>query len=126
MNETLTNVLATIATAVVLPLISYLGSRLAAYLNGKIKDEKARKLLQDASDIVLNAVRAVFQTYVESLKASGGFDLEAQATALGKAKEIALSQLSSEASAYIAENYGDVGSWVTNRIEASINLLKNG
>ena len=125
MNEILLNILSVVVTAVILPLISYAGTRLISYLNSKIKDEKARELLSQATQVVTNAVRAVFQTYVESLKKSGNFGAEAQLEALNKAKEIALSQLSEEVKEYITTNYGDINNWLTTQIEATINLIKN-
>ena len=125
MNEILLNILSVVVTAVILPLISYAGTKLITYLNSKIADEKARELLSQATQVVTNAVRAVFQTYVESLKKSGNFGAEAQLEALNKAKEIALSQLSEEVKKYITTNYGDINNWLTTQIEATINLIKN-
>ena len=125
MNEVLLNILSVVVTAVILPLISYAGTRLISYLNSKIKDEKAREILSQATAVVTNAVRAVFQTYVDSLKKSGNFGAEAQLEALNKAKDIALSQLSEEVKDYITKNYGDINNWITTQIEATINLIKN-
>ena len=125
MNEVLLNILSVVVTAVILPLISYAGTRLITHLNSKIKDEKTRELLTQATGVVTNAVRAVFQTYVESLKKSGNFGAEAQLEALNKAKDIALSQLSEEVKDCIAKNYGDINNWLTTQIEATINLIKN-
>ena len=125
MNEVLLNILSVVVTAVILPLISYAGTRLISYLNSKIKDEKAKEFLSQATTVVTNAVRAVFQTYVDSLKKSGNFGAEAQLEALNKAKDIALSQLSEEVKDYITKNYGDINNWLTTQIEATINLIKN-
>ena len=125
MNEILLNVLSIIVTAVVIPVISFLGYKLSQFLNSKIKDEKARNLLNKANEIVLNAVKVVFQTYVESLKNSGTFNADAQAIALTKAKQIIESELTEELKKFIKENYGDLSAWITNQIEASIYQLKN-
>lgn len=125
MNEVLLNILSVVVTAVILPLISYAGTRLISYLNSKIKDENARIHLTTATDIVVNAVRSVFQTYVDSLKASGNFDKEAQLTALTKAKDIALEQMTDEVKNFITKNYGSVDAWLTTNIESTINLIKN-
>lgn len=124
MNEVLLNILSVVVTAVILPLISYAGTRLISYLNSKIKDENARIHLTTATDIVVNAVRSVFQTYVDSLKASGNFDKEAQLTALTKAKDIALEQMTDEVKNFITKNYGSVDAWLTTNIESTINLIK--
>lgn len=125
MNEVLLNILSVVVTTVILPLISYAGTRLITYLNSKIKDEKAKEFLSQATTVVTNAVRAVFQTYVDSLKKSGNFGADAQLEALNKAKDIALSQLSEEVKDYITKNYGDIDNWLTTQIEATINLIKN-
>ena len=125
MNEILLNVLSIIVTAVIIPVISFLGFKLSQFLNTKIKDEKGQKLLDTAVDIVINAVRSVFQTYVESLKNSGNFNADAQKIAFNLAKSIVLKQLSEDAKQYIATNYGDLEEWIRNQIEASIYKLKN-
>ena len=125
MNEILINVLSIIVTAVIIPLISYLGVRLSTYLNNKIKDENAKRMLNEATQIVLNATRVVFQTYVEALKEKGEFNTDAQLIALGKAKTIALSEMGEDIKGFITKNYGDLTNWITNQIEASINILKN-
>ena len=125
MNDILLNILSVVVTSIILPLITYAGARLITYLNSKIKDTNARILLTTATDIVINAVRLVFQTYVDSLKASGSFDAQAQTVALTKAKDIALEQMTDEVKNFIAKNYGSVDSWLTTTIESTINLIKN-
>lgn len=124
MNQILLNILAAVTTCIILPLISFLGIKLSQWLNTKIKDEKARSLLNQANEIVINAVKSVFQTYVESLKNSGSFDKNAQLEALNKAKAIVTSELTVELREFIVSNYGDLENWITNQIEASIYKLK--
>ena len=125
MNQIFINILAAVVTCIILPLISFLGVKLTECLNTKIKNEKGQALIKKATDIVLNAVRCVFQSYVEALKKSGGFDQKAQIYAFNLAKDIALKQLGDDAKNYIAQNYGDLEEWLKTEIEASINLLKN-
>lgn len=125
MNEIILNIISVVITAVILPLISYAGARLIAWLNAKIKDENAKLQLTVATDIVMNAVRSVFQTYVETLKKNGTFDKESQKVALIKAKDDALAQMSDEIKDYITKNYGDLETWITTQIESTINILKN-
>ena len=125
MNQILLNILAAVTTCIVLPLISFLGIKLSQWLSTKIKDEKAAKLLTQATEIVVTAVKSVFQTYVESLKNSGTFDKTAQLEALNKAKAIVTSELTVELKDFIVANYGDLEGWITNQIEASIYKLKN-
>ena len=125
MNEIILNIISVVVTAVILPLISYAGARLITWLNTKIKDESAKQQLTVATDIVTNAVRSVFQTYVEALKKNGTFDKESQKVALIKAKNDALAQMTDEIKEYITKNYGDLETWIITQIESTINILKN-
>lgn len=125
MNEIILNIISVVVTAVILPLISYAGARLITWLNTKIKDENAKQQLTVATDIVTNAVRSVFQTYVEALKKNGTFDKESQKAALIKAKNDALEQMTDEIQEYITKNYGDLETWIITQIESTINVLKN-
>ena len=125
MNDILLNVLSVLLTAVIIPLISTAGTQLIKFINSKIKNNELAKQLTTATTIVTNAVRVVFQTYVDTLKKNGSFDKEAQAEALTRAKNIALSQITEDTKSYIEENYGDFNNWLTIQIEASINCLKN-
>ena len=125
MNQILLNILAAIVTCIVLPLISFIGIKFTQWLNTKIKNDKGKALMERATQIVLDAVRCVFQTYVKALKKSGGFDQKAQIYAFNLAKDTALKQLGDDAKDYISENYGDLQEWLKTEIEASINKLKN-
>ena len=125
MNDILLNALSVLLTAVIIPLISIAGTQLIKFINSKIKNNELAKQLTTATTIVTNAVRVVFQTYVDTLKKNGSFDKEAQAEALNRAKNIALSQITEDTKSYIEENYGDFNNWLTIQIEASINCLKN-
>ena len=125
MNQILLNILAAVTTCIILPLISFLGIKLSQWLSTKVKDEKAKAMLTKATDIVVNAVQITFQTYVESLKNSGGFGKDEQLIAFEKAKSLILKELSGELMIFIKDNFGDVNTWVGNQIEASIYKLKN-
>ena len=125
MNEILLNVLSVLLTAVILPLISIAGTQLIKFINSKIKNNELAKQLTTATTIVTNAVRVVFQTYVDALKKNGSFDKEAQIEALNRAKNIALSQITEDTKSYIENTYGDFNNWLTIQIEATIDLLKN-
>lgn len=125
MNQILLNILAAVTTCIILPLISFLGIKLSQWLSTKIKDEKAAALFTKAVDIVTNAVRITFQTYVESLKNSGSFGKDEQLIAFEKARAIIVSELTEDLKAFIVQNYGDLQTWISNQIEATIYKLKN-
>ena len=73
----------------------------------------------------MDAVKCVFQTYVEALKKEGIFNKDAQLIALNKTKDIVPAQLSDDIKNYINKNFGDINTWINTQIEASINTLKN-
>lgn len=62
----------------------------------KIKKNKAADLLTTATTIVINTVRSVFQTYVETLKKEESFNKDAKIFALNKANDIVLTQMTDE------------------------------
>lgn len=125
MNEIIINIISVVVTSIVLPLISIAGAKLIQFINSKIKNNKAADLLTTATTIVINAVRSVFQTYVEALKKEGSFNKDAQIIALNKAKDIALIQMTDEVKTYLVTTYGSLDSWLDTNIEATINILKN-
>ena len=125
MNEIIINIISVVVTSIVLPLISIAGAKLIQFINSKIKNNKAADLLTTATTIVINAVRSVFQTYVEALKKEGSFNKDAQIIALNKAKDIALTQMTDEVKEYLVTTYGSLDSWLDTNIEATISILKN-
>lgn len=78
MNEILLKILSVLVSAVVLPLISLIGAKFISWLSSKTKNEKATAIIKEANDIVMNAVKCVLQTYVDSLKKEGKFDEASQ------------------------------------------------
>lgn len=124
MNDIIISIISVVVTSVVSPLITLGGAKLIQYLNQKIKDEKIRNTLTGITQLVERAVRSVFQTYVESLKKSGTFDKEAQLKALSFARTEVMKELNDDAIDFIKSNYGDIQGFITNQIEATINLLK--
>lgn len=125
MNEVILNVLTVLVISVILPLISVIGGYLTNWLSSKIGNEKAKNLVSKAQEIIVSAVQAVFQTYVDSLKKEGSFDKKNQLIALNKAKDIALNQMTNEVRQCIIRNYGNLDVWLNTKIEATIDTLKN-
>lgn len=124
MNEILINIISVIVTAVVIPVITLVGGKLVSWLNAKINNEKANAMLTAATNAVVNAVRSVLQTYVDTLKASGKFDESSQKIALIKAKKLALESMNAEVQNYITTTYGNIDTWITTMIEATLNAIK--
>lgn len=125
MNEILINIISVVVTSIVLPLLSIAGAKLVQLINSKISNNKAANFLSTATTIIINAVRSVFQTYVEALKKEDKFDEASQKLALLKARDIVLNQMTDDVKNYITSTYGDLDTWINTNIEATINILKN-
>ncbi len=124
MNEIVVNVIAVVVTSVVIPLITLLGAKLTQWINGRIKDDETKKVVEEINQIVSTNVSYVFQTYVENLKKKDKFDEKAQSYALRYAQEKILNDLGNLAKEHILEHYGDINGWITTQIESTIYLLK--
>ena len=90
----------------------------------KTNNETAQKYLQMATDTITACVIATNQTYVESLKAQGKFDKEAQEVAFNKTLEAVLALMNDEVKEYITEVFGDLNTYLTTQIEAAVNDTK--
>lgn len=119
------SILWTVLSIVLTALVSWGVERLIAFINSKISNTKYAKYLTDAVEVVTRAVKSTYQTYVQSLKGENMFDESAQKEALSKAKDMAMSQLSTGLQSYISQNFGDVETWLCGTIESVIYDLKN-
>lgn len=99
-------------------------TKITSLIDSKIKDSKAKTILNDAVGVVERVVKETQQTYVDSLKNQNIFDKEAQTKALENAKEKIKIQLSKEAIDYINKNYSNFEEWLTTSIEAKLYDLK--
>jgi hypothetical protein len=118
-------ILIEIAAAILAALGSWVLVKVKTLVSTKIKNQKSQVLLTGAIDVVASVVKATYQTYVQAIKGTDAWTAEAQKNALQQAVEAAQKQLSTEAKEYIQANFGDVGAWVQNQIEATLYDLKN-
>lgn len=122
-QETINALLITLLAVVGLPLAAHLFATLSTFLRAKateIKDKRCRELVQQAITIVEQAVLYVMQTYVDSLKASGNFGIEAQKSALVTARAKAKALIGAEMVSAIEESYGAFDTWLDTRIEQTV------
>lgn len=90
----------------------------------KTKNETLKKYLEMLDKTVTDCVLATNQTYVNTLKAQGSFDLEAQGQAFLATYDMVMSILTDEAKEYLGEVINDLDAYVTNKIEAQISASK--
>lgn len=88
------------------------------------KNENVSNIVKDALSDVMDAVLYVNQVYVDSLKAQGKFDAEAQQIAFNKAYAKAASLISEGTKTVIDELYGSFDKWLNLKIESSVNVAK--
>lgn len=93
-------------------------------LQEKINNEKVDKYLGLANDILQKVVTEVTQTYVDNLKATNSFDVEAQKKAFMLAKEKFELIATDEVKNVINEVMGDYDAWIQSAIETLVNQQK--
>ena len=124
MNPVLNIILAGVSI-IVTGLASWGVAVFTNWINSKMKDKKMAALLAQAMQIVADAVKLIFQEFVEVLKKNGKFDEAAQKEAKEEATKIIMNKLTPELKEFITANYGDISTWVNDQIEVAIYNLKN-
>ena len=115
----------------IIPLLGILTTFLVRYINAKMKtladttnDEKQKKYIEMLNNTITDCVIATTQTYVDALKKQGAFDAEAQKVAFNMTLNAVMEILSEDAKKYLSEAFGDLNSYITSQIEASVNVNK--
>ena len=93
-------------------------------LNANNSNEILSKYVEMLSNTICECVIATNQTYVDSLKAQGKFDVEAQKKAFEMTYNSVINILTDEAKVYLTSIYGDLTAYITNMIEAEVNKNK--
>ena len=116
----------------IIPLFGVLTTFIIKWINVKSNQIQknndnalANKYIQMLTDTINSCVIATNQTYVESLKKQGKFDAEAQKQAFEQTTQAVLTILSQEAKDYLANIYGDLDKYISEKIEASVNINKS-
>jgi hypothetical protein len=115
----------------ILPLLAILTKYLVSWIEIKIgemteqkNDAQFTKYMTLLQDTVISCVIATNQTYVDTLKAQGKFDLEAQKVALQKTYDAVMAILTEDAIKYLNSVLGDFDAYVNTMIESQVNLQK--
>lgn len=109
-----------IFTAYIVKAVQKAGDNAAA----DTENIKVQGYIEEITNAISQAVSATSQTYVDALKESGEFTLEAQKEALQKSIETAKAILSPAALEFIDDVYGDFVDYVTPKIEAEVRKQK--
>ena len=131
MNNLFNNYITSILEICIIPLLGILTKMLVTYLQTKSKElasktdnEMAEKYIKMLTETITSCVISTNQTYVESLKHKGEFTIEAQKVAFKDTYENVLKILSEDCKDYLQEAFGDLETYITNKIEAEVKAQK--
>ena len=115
----------------VIPLFGILTAYIVKYINAKsaeiqnqVDSNVADKYIAMLADTITACVMATNQTYVEALKKDNAFTKEAQAEAFNLTYNAVMAVLTEDAKRYLTAAYGDLTVYITNKIEAEVNVSK--
>lgn len=115
----------------IVPLLGILTAFLIQFINmkkdelkKKTDNELAHKYLDMLAQTVETCVIATNQTYVDSLKDKNAFDAEAQKEAFNITYNAVNDILNAEAKNYLSNIVGDLQKYITEQIEAAVNVNK--
>lgn len=115
----------------IIPLLGVLTAYIVKFINVKsseiqanVDNDTADKYIAMVTDTISACVIATNQTYVEALKKQNAFTAEAQKEAFQLTYNAVMAILTDDAKDYLAEIYGDVAAYITNKIEAEVNISK--
>ena len=115
----------------IIPLLGILTAYFIKWVNAKsveiqhnVDNDTADKYIAMLDDTICACVIATTQTYVEALKKDNAFTKEAQEEAFNLTFDAVMAVLTDEAKDYLTEFYGDLTAYITNKIEAEVQLNK--
>lgn len=115
----------------IIPLLGVLTVYIVKFIQVKSEEiqtltdnELIDKYVAIAADTISACVLATNQTYVDTLKAQGKFDAEAQKEAFAKTAEAVKTLLSEDAQMVLSEAFGDLEVYITTQIEAAVKFNK--
>ena len=126
-KEFLQDILYAIITAAIPVITVYVCKFLKTHYESKrteVDNTKIRDVLDRVIDVIIAAVETTTSTYVKQLKADNLFDVEAQKEAFCKTYNAIQAQLTEESIKIIEQSYGDVETFITNKIEQYVEELK--
>lgn len=115
----------------IIPLLGILTAYAIKFFNAKsteiqnkIDNDTADKYIQMLTDTVASCVLATSQTYVEALKKDNAFTKEAQQQAFDMTYNAVMDVLTEDAKEYLTNIYGDLSTYISNKIEAEVKMTK--
>ena len=127
LQTTFASILEVILIVVIPTLALYGGKMLREFIQTKAKsvnNEYIRTMFEEIGDTLESTVAATSQTFVDSLKAAGSFDKEAQKEAMKLSVGTAKKLLNKEAQELIVKTHGDLDLWITTQVDKFVREQK--
>lgn len=125
MNNIFNNLMLTVLTIGLFALIKILIEQVKEYTNKNIKNERAKKAIEKALEVVTLAVNTTNQTFVKDLKEKDGFDKAAMEEAYNASKKAVLDMLDEETKDILEEEFSNTDLFLNNAIESKVWEIKN-
>lgn len=119
MNEVISNVLMTVITVGFVVALKFIIGR-SEELKKSVKDERVRKAIDKALEIVTLSVNVTNQEFVQALKDKGGFGKKEAEEAFNATKVKVLELLSDETKKILDEEFGNTNVFLNNAIESKV------
>ena len=125
MDNIFNNLILTVLTVGLFALIKILIEQVREYTNKNIKNEKAKKAIEKALEVVTLAVNTTNQTFVKDLKEKDGFDKAAMEDAYNASKKAVLDMLDKETKDILENEFANTDLFLNNAIESRVWEIKN-
>lgn len=125
MNNIFNNLILTILVLGLLALVDTLTRQVKEYTNKNIKNERAKKAIEKALEVVTLAVNTTNQTFVKDLKEKDGFDKRSMEDAYNSTKKAILDMLDKETKDILNEEFKNADLFLNNAIESKVWEIKN-
>ena len=119
MNEVISNVLMTVITVGFVVALKFIIGR-SEELKKSVKDERVRKAIDKALEIVTLSVNVTNQEFVQALKDKGGFGKKEAEEAFNATKVKVLELLSDETKKVLDKEFGNTNVFLNNAIESKV------
>lgn len=123
---TTTEIITLVLQGVIVPLVIWGIYVVRNYLSVQIENVTAKRILMQAADAAQKAVSQTMQTYVDNVKNTPDWNIEAQRLAFAKAKNVALEILGEEGCKLLQNVVGDTNAYLEAAIEAAVAETKEG
>ncbi|NVF11894.1 hypothetical protein HV819_07870 [Anaerococcus sp. AGMB00486] len=125
MNNIFNNLMLTILTIGLCALIKILTRQVKEYTRNNINNEKAKRAIEKALEVVTLAVNTTNQTFVKELKDKNGFGKRKAEEAFNATKKEVLDMLDKETKEILEKEFENTDKFLNSAIESKVWESKN-